>query len=587
VSDEYLASCIRVNTLAEPAAGFVAMATSMLLTLAIVLCVASSARCFSTAPPCPAACLGSAAGKTARLRACGRPLERAWRAGLGHGRPQTCGSVMAQRGGAGDEGERWEKLGEDGACAAPAALREGEMGERVRWRRRFREDRTPRLCNNLRAGGCYNTACEAYHGKRYFDAQLGLWRTKSLFRQSTARPSHELVSVRAGAAGMHRQGGEGGKEVSGGDGNDGFVVKTVQGGVGGGVSAGAMAGAGISASPIAKSRAAASDVNRWHRQTGTAKMCERCQRPSKVCICSALPEQPIPIETRLIILQHPKERKKATYGTVPIVRLCIENVHVISANLNGPDEYERPVWSEEDAGKRHQEKKHVHEMKRTARLCEAFANDLILQEALERENTLLLFPDLDPYDPFVFHQHPELLQEGAVNLEEHFSHGSVLRLAEEAQASKEPGGGEQEIAIAGCTPGTGTTTSSHAVPRTLIAIDGTWAQAKAIYKHTPSLRKAMRVQFSKGASIKGEYTFRKEPKDNFLSTLESIAYCLTVLEPPPPPSRPREEAVPTGGQDEKTVSEWLMQAFKAMVNNQVQFLPRDGWSGAHAESEKV
>jgi hypothetical protein len=332
-------------------------------------------------------------------------------------------------------------------------------------------------------------------------------------------------------------------------------------------------------------------------------MCERCQRPNKVCICSALPAQPIPIETRLIILQHPKERKKATYGTVPIVRLCIENVHVISANLNGPDEYERPVWSEEDAGKRHQEKKHVHEMKRTARLCEAFANDFILQEALSRENTLLLFPDLDPYDPFVFHQHPELLQQGAVNLEEHFSHGSVFketyvsaketyvsakeRLAEEAQASKEPGGGKEEIAIAGCTPGTGTTTSSHTVPRTLIAIDGTWAQAKAIYKHTPSLRKAMRVQFSKGASFKGEYTFRKEPKDNFLSTLESIAYCLTVLEPPPPHSRRREWAVPpTGGQDEKTVSDWLMQAFKAMVNNQVQFLPRAGWSGAHAESEK-
>jgi DTW domain-containing protein YfiP len=52
-------------------------------------------------------------------------------------------------------------------------------------------------------------------------------------------------------------------------------------------------------------------------------------------------------------------------------------------------------------------------------------------------------------------------------------------------------------------------------------------QAKAIYKHTPSLRKATRVQFSKDAGMKGGYEFRKEPKDNFLSTLESIAYCLT------------------------------------------------------------
>ena len=54
-------------------------------------------------------------------------------------------------------------------------------------------------------------------------------------------------------------------------------------------------------------------------------------------------------------------------------------------------------------------------------------------------------------------------------------------------------------------------------------------QAKAIYKHTPSLRKARRVQFSKEADMKGAYEFRKEPKENFLSTLESIAYCLAGL----------------------------------------------------------
>jgi hypothetical protein len=60
---------------------------------------------------------------------------------------------------------------------------------------------------------------------------------------------------------------------------------------------------------------------------GWRAMCKRCERPSKVCICSSLPKRPIAIETRLIILQHPKERKKATYGTVPIVRLVIKDVH--------------------------------------------------------------------------------------------------------------------------------------------------------------------------------------------------------------------------------------------------------------------
>ena len=64
-------------------------------------------------------------------------------------------------------------------------------------------------------------------------------------------------------------------------------------------------------------------------------------------------------------------------------------------------------------------------------------------------------------------------------------------------------------------------------------------QAKAIYKHTPSLRKARRVQFSKEAGMKGAYEFRKEPKDNFLSTLESIAYCLTGAPLARPPASVR------------------------------------------------
>ena len=311
-------------------------------TLAMLLCVASSARCFSTSPAGSATCLGAGAFSLSDLWLsarhgvpCGRAAPRRegrvgvgglgeeaqWRVGVGGT------SVLAQRGGVGDAGAKLEAV-----------------------QRRFREDRTPRLCKNLRAGGCYDCSCDAYHGKRYFDAELGLWRTRRMFRQSTARPSHELFGVRAGlgAVGVHGDGGGGQGEVPV---EDGFVVKTVQAdgssrgtgsGTGGrqagtgqgnsgdfGVGSGAAAlleGADAQGgAPSAESRAAANDVARWR------SMCERCQRPDKVCICSALPVQPIPIQTRLIILQHPKERKKATYGTVPIVRLCIEGVHVITA----------------------------------------------------------------------------------------------------------------------------------------------------------------------------------------------------------------------------------------------------------------
>ena len=39
--------------------------------------------------------------------------------------------------------------------------------------------------------------------------------------------------------------------------------------------------------------------------------------------------------------------------------------------------------------------------------------------------------------------------------------------------------------------------------------------------------------------MKGAYEFRKEPKDNFLSTLESIAYCLTGAPLARPPASVR------------------------------------------------
>jgi len=40
-------------------------------------------------------------------------------------------------------------------------------------------------------------------------------------------------------------------------------------------------------------------------------VCKDCERPERVCVCSSLPSPPIKLRTRLVILQHPDEKKRA------------------------------------------------------------------------------------------------------------------------------------------------------------------------------------------------------------------------------------------------------------------------------------
>jgi DTW domain-containing protein len=68
-------------------------------------------------------------------------------------------------------------------------------------------------------------------------------------------------------------------------------------------------------------------------------------------------------------------------------------------------------------------------------------------------------------------------------------------------------------------------------PITLIVVDGTWAQAKKIVRSTPELAALPRYTFI--APAPSNYRIRRPPRLEYLSTIESMAHVLGVIEGDP------------------------------------------------------
>ncbi|KAJ7976770.1 DTW domain-containing protein 2 [Quillaja saponaria] len=58
--------------------------------------------------------------------------------------------------------------------------------------------------------------------------------------------------------------------------------------------------------------------------SGRRKICSDCSRPNPVCLCHALPVNPIETTTHLVILQHPHEAQHKL-STTPILTKCLLN----------------------------------------------------------------------------------------------------------------------------------------------------------------------------------------------------------------------------------------------------------------------
>jgi DTW domain-containing protein YfiP len=101
-----------------------------------------------------------------------------------------------------------------------------------------------------------------------------------------------------------------------------------------------------------------------------------------------------------------------------------------------------------------------------------------------------------------------------------------------------PGEGAQDIAEIRSTK-----------PVTVVVIDGTWPQARKVFRMSPALAKLPRYGFV--PSIESEYRIRSEPRRDFVSTIEALVRVLGVLEEDP------------------DLADALMRPFRAMVDFQI------------------
>jgi len=104
-------------------------------------------------------------------------------------------------------------------------------------------------------------------------------------------------------------------------------------------------------------------------------------------------------------------------------------------------------------------------------------------------------------------------------------------------------------------------------PRHLLVLDGTWSQARALYRQNPWLAGIPHFQLSPEAPSR--YRIRREPRPEFVSTLESVLLALRILEPE------------TEGFD------GLLRAFDGLVDTQIAHHARAKRAGEPKRQKRV
>ncbi len=88
-------------------------------------------------------------------------------------------------------------------------------------------------------------------------------------------------------------------------------------------------------------------------------------------------------------------------------------------------------------------------------------------------------------------------------------------------------------------------------------VDATWPCAKKMLKLSPNIMSLQKISFNAG--YKSEYTFKKEPRDDYLSTIETCYYLIKELQ--------AAGVCPFGMRENE--AEPLMEVFRRMVRFQI------------------
>ena len=243
--------------------------------------------------------------------------------------------------------------------------------------------------------------------------------------------------------------------------------------------------------------------------------CERCLRPLKTCLCPHLPATPLAIRTTVVVLQHPAEKKRRLQ-TARLGRLVV-------GGPGGPGTF------------------HLVQGRRVMRDAHRDLLPPSFWEDVEQGRVVILFPG-----------------SGAASLE-----------------SFDPGMGVLGTHACGGEPD-GSATAAMPIDRlTLLVIDGTWKQAKEMFREiqqNPHLGSKLRqVSFPPQDPPKeqeegddeqqqGRGVLRKQPVKGCVTTLEAIAFALFYL-----------ERTLSGGNEAhaETVRSALLRPLEAMVQMQV------------------
>jgi DTW domain-containing protein YfiP len=107
----------------------------------------------------------------------------------------------------------------------------------------------------------------------------------------------------------------------------------------------------------------------------------------------------------------------------------------------------------------------------------------------------------------------------------------------------------------------------------VIVVDGTWDEAGKILFRNPELRNFPCLTFK--APLRSNYRIRKQPKENYLSTLESIAHLLKL------------NATAHGLTAATENYDRLLEGFDRMVTQQLQYFPRMGENRARGRGRRA